>query len=194
MGKSRGSLIGHGMWLCAGGGEVIVSDVVNNRIQVFRLDGAFVRQWGTPGGGQGQFRIPCRGVAVSGNDEVFVIDTGNSRIQVFGLDGTFLRKWGTPGAGPGQFKYPRCAAVRGNELVVSDSHNHRIQVFGWDGAFVRQWGVREGGQAPGQFKAPVGVAVSGDQLIVCDINTTFASRCSSETSNSNSRSINSLAF
>ena len=63
------------------GNEVIVSDYGNHRMQVFGLDGTFVRQWGGKGAGPGQFNR-SDGVAVVG-DEVVVCDAGNHRVQVF---------------------------------------------------------------------------------------------------------------
>ena len=61
------------------GDEVLVADFANHRVQVFGLDGSFVRQWGGKGGGAGQFVHP-RNIAVS-KGEVFV--SSNHRIQVF---------------------------------------------------------------------------------------------------------------
>ena len=63
------------------GKEIIVCDSSNNRIQVFGVDGAFVREWGTDGNGDGQFDWP-QGVAVNG-DDVIVCDSQNNRVQVF---------------------------------------------------------------------------------------------------------------
>ena len=61
------------------GDEVIVSDQLNHHVQVFGLDGSFVRQWGGLGHGVGQF-VCSRGIAVS-KGEVFV--ASNHRVQVF---------------------------------------------------------------------------------------------------------------
>ena len=131
------------------GGDVVVCDTLNDRAQVFRSDGTFVRQWGSKGVAPGQFNIPWA-VAVSSADEVFVADVGNNRIQMFRLDGSFVRSWGSRGVAPGQFKHPAGVAVHGDLVLVCDYDNHRIQCFGLDGAFVRIWGSR--GSAPGQFK------------------------------------------
>ncbi len=70
----------------------------NNRIQVFRLDGTFVRQWASEGSAAGQFANPI-GVCVSAAGEVLVADCDNHRIQVFRL-GTFVRQWGNSGSWP----------------------------------------------------------------------------------------------
>ena len=75
---------------------MLVCDWGNQRIQVFGVDGSFIRQWGTRGSGQGEFKCPG-GVAVS-NEEVVVSDTFNHRVQVFDVAGTFLRQWSTEGS------------------------------------------------------------------------------------------------
>ena len=72
------------------GGDIVVCDTENHRVQVLRADGTFVRQWGAEGDALGQFRHPVS-VAVSSADEVFVADFGNHRVQVFRLDGSFVR-------------------------------------------------------------------------------------------------------
>ena len=147
------------------GGDIVVCDTHNHRVQVFRADATFVRQWGSRGAAPGQFKGPWA-VAVSSADEVFVADYSNSRIQVFRLDGSFVRSWGSYGAAPGQFKHPAGVVVHGDLMLVSD-FNHRIQCFGLDGVFVRMWGSR--GAAPGQFLRPDGMAVSlVGEVHVCD--------------------------
>ena len=86
------------------GEEVFVCNSKNHCIQVFARDGSFVRQWGSKGSGQGQFKNPYD-VAV-GDGEAFVSDLNNHRIQVFGVDGSFIRQWGTRGSGQGAFNGP----------------------------------------------------------------------------------------
>ena len=154
------------------GGDIVVCDSSNHRVQVLRPDGTSVRQWGSRGVdvAQGQFQHPWS-VAVSSTSEVFVTDFGNHRIQVFHLDGSFVRSWGSRGTAPGQFFGPSGVAVHGDLVLVSDYYNHRIQCFGLDGMFVRMWGSR--GAAPGRFNLPTGLAVSsaGDrEVFVCDQN------------------------
>ena len=137
--------------------EVFVADFGNNRIQAFRLDGSFVRSWGSRGSAPGQFHGP-RGLAVHG-DLVLVSEWLNDRIQCFGLDGSFVRMWGSKGAAPGQFNHPQGLAVSSaGEVFVCDEDNHRVQVFDLDGTFRRTWGSK--GVAPCQFQIPHSVAVS----------------------------------
>ena len=131
---------------------------------MFRLDGSFVRSWGSRGSAPGQFKHPS-GLAVSSAGEVFICDWDNHRVQVFDLDGTFRRTWGSDGVAPGQFHYPRHIAVSvAGEVLVSD--RTRVQVFGADGTFIRCLHLPAGTR--GAF-APWGVAVTpaGD-VVVCD--------------------------
>ena len=66
------------------GGEVVVCDFSTQCVQVFELDGAFVRQFelNMRWEGEGQFQLPWH-VAVSDHGEVFICDLGNHCIQVF---------------------------------------------------------------------------------------------------------------
>ena len=147
------------------GGDIVVCDSGNDRIQVYRPDGMFVREWGSQGVALGQFRFPCC-VAVSSTGDIYVADCHNNRIQVFGPDGGFLYSWGSDGRAPGQFLCPNGVAVHGNLVLVSDQGNHRIQCFGLVGSFVRMWGSR--GVAPGQFKgAPPRPCSVGGRRGVC---------------------------
>ena len=59
-----------------------MADQYNRRVQVFGLDGRFVRQWGSEGDAEGQFKYP-EGLAVDDKGDVIVADADNQRIQVF---------------------------------------------------------------------------------------------------------------
>ena len=147
-------------------GEVFGCDTNNYRLQVFGLDGSFVREWGTKGRDVGQFCYP-RSVVVSG-EEVIVLEI--FRIQVFGLDGSFLRQWGTWGEREGEFHDPTGVSVSCGEVFVCDCDNDRIQVFGLDGSFLRQWG--------GQFlPRPRHVLVSGGEVYVSEHDSTVILVC-----------------
>ena len=68
------------MGVAVSGVEVMVCDQNNRRIQVFGLDGSFVRQWGTDYA-TGQLKDLPKGVAVSDDGQVVVIY--RSRVQIF---------------------------------------------------------------------------------------------------------------
>jgi len=148
------------------GGDIVVCDRNNHRVQLFCSDGTFVRQWGSHGTALGQFQYPCS-AAVSSSDEVFVADIHNHRIQVFQLDGSFVRSWGSQGGAPGQFDWISGVVVHGDLVLVSELFNDRIQCFGLDGTFLRMWGGS--GTARGQLQGPTCLAVSAaGHVFVCD--------------------------
>ena len=148
-------------------GLVYVADSGNHRIQVFDADGRFVRGWGGPGQGQGQFNEPW-GIAVD-EQYVYVADTWNHRIQKFTLEGQFVGSFGISGAPPtddpsgglGLFFGPRDVLLVGdNQLLVTDTGNHRLQLMDRDGNFLSQVGSL--GNQLGQFDEPVGLAMAPD--------------------------------
>jgi len=155
-----------GMALSVDRNNVYVVDRFNHRIQVFHLDGTFVRMWGSNGAGTSEFRNPAA-VAVRGNI-VCVADTTNHRIQIFRRDGTFVQKWGSRGIGQGQFRNPYGLVITDDTIFVGDCGNHRIQVFDLDGTFIRMWGSNGSGE--GQLSYPYGLGVDGDFVYVADRN------------------------
>ncbi|HEY5568896.1 MAG TPA: 6-bladed beta-propeller, partial [Gammaproteobacteria bacterium] len=149
-----------------------VADFYNQRVQMLRPDGTFVRQWGKTGKsgiGAGQLSYPTD-VVVTADGTVYVADGYNDRIQVFDAEGNFLRKWGGPFAmnifGPfnGWFATVTSVALdaHGN-VFVADFYNHRIQKFAADGAFLTSFGSE--GSGPGQFNYPIAVAVAADGTV-----------------------------
>ena len=145
------------------GGEVLVSDTENNRVQRFTADGSYQAKWGSQGAANGQLNFP-RGVAVDSSGSVYVVDSENSRVQKFNANGGYVTKWGDRGTGTGQFQYPvGIATDNSGKVYVADSLNNRVQVFRSDGSFVASWGSQ--GSGDGQFYHPKGVAVDKDGFI-----------------------------
>jgi DNA-binding beta-propeller fold protein YncE len=70
-------------------GKVYVSDSGNGRVQVFTPAGAFIRQVGSYGSGDGQFQLPYDLVVDPSND-LYVTDTGLNTVSKFSPDGTFV--------------------------------------------------------------------------------------------------------
>jgi hypothetical protein len=114
---------------------VFVCDSFNDRVQVFKRDGSFVREWGSAGSEKGYFN-GCNTLAVH-CEEVFVCDGGNRRVQVFTREGVFVRQWGSFGEAPGQFLNPTGLVVRGEEVIVGDFDRNQLQVFEVDGSLVQ---------------------------------------------------------
>jgi len=73
-------------------GEMFISDgYINSRVAKYDRNGAWVKSWGEPGQGPGQFKLP-HAIAVDAQGQVYVADRANARIQVFDSDGKFLRQ------------------------------------------------------------------------------------------------------
>jgi len=77
-------------------GDIFVSDGhgpgTNARVVKFSKDGKFIKTWGVPGKGPGEFDVPhC--IAMDSKGRVFVGDRSNNRIQIFDQDGKFLDQW-----------------------------------------------------------------------------------------------------
>ena len=61
---------------------VYITELGNNRISVFTINGKFLTSFGTKGNEEGQFVDP-RGIAMDKDGFVYVSDQKNDRIQVF---------------------------------------------------------------------------------------------------------------
>jgi uncharacterized protein (TIGR03663 family) len=146
-------------------GFLYVTDTGNKRIVRFDGTGHAVSQWGTAGGGPGQFIEPV-GLAADAEGNVYVADTGNHRIQVFDFEGKFLREF--PVFGWKDFyTEPYLAVGPGNAVYATDSTEGRINEYdAVTGALRRSW------RADGTFKRPTGVALAaGGRVIVSDRDT-----------------------
>jgi hypothetical protein len=74
-------------------GNIFISDgYINSRVAKFDKNGDWVKQWGMPGKGQGEFNTP-HSIAADAKGNIYVADRGNRRIQVFDPEGTFLREF-----------------------------------------------------------------------------------------------------
>ncbi len=79
-----------------GNGDVYIADGYgNHRIVVFDKNGVYLRQWGSPGSGPGQFGVADGGhphCVVLGKDGlVYTCDRGQNRIEVFDKQGDLKR-------------------------------------------------------------------------------------------------------
>jgi streptogramin lyase len=64
----------------------------NERIQKYSNTGKFIRQWGSEGSGNGQFK-GAGDVSTDSAGNVYVTDFQNNRIQKFSNTGKFIRNW-----------------------------------------------------------------------------------------------------
>jgi hypothetical protein len=75
----------------AAGNTYISDGYINSRIAKIDKDGNWIKSWGEPGTGPGQFNTP-HSIATDASGNVYVADRGNGRIQVFNGEGKFLRE------------------------------------------------------------------------------------------------------
>ena len=123
-------------------GQVLVTDALNARIQVFTPEGHFVSAFGKPGDTSGTFAKP-KGVAVDSEGHIYVCDALFDAVQIFSPTGRLLLAFGESGSGPGQFWMPAGIAVDADDFIyVADSYNQRVQVF----RYLAEKGRRESGR------------------------------------------------
>lgn len=75
----------------AAGNTYISDGYINSRVAKTDKDGNWIKSWGEPGTGPGQFNTP-HSIAIDAEGHVYVADRGNGRIQVFDTDGKYLRE------------------------------------------------------------------------------------------------------
>jgi tripartite motif-containing protein 71 len=156
-------------------GDVYVADQLSYVVEKFSASGEFVTQWGSYGGGHGQFG-PIGGLATDAAGNVYVVDSSHNRIEKFDPNGNFITQWGHKGSEPGQFNFGSSQdytkppgggiAISGNYAYVADSGNNRIQRFNLEGGEGMEWGTK--GSGPGQFSYPRGVAANASEVLVAD--------------------------
>ncbi len=129
------------------------------RVVTFAPDGTYLYEWGSHGGGPGQFRTP-HAIDLDSRGRVVVADRGNDRLQVFGADGGFIEEFY-------QYSRPSGLHIADDDTVfVADSASSRNgQHPGWE------FGIRIGNLRDGSLTAfiggsnPEGVAVAPDGTV-----------------------------
>lgn len=123
-----GIAIGPGLG-CGEAGCIYVADTWNQRIQVFDLEGRYLRQW--PIAGWEDESIENKPyLAVDQQGIVYVTDPGNYRILVFDSVGSYLYSFGQYGFDERSFAWPAAVAVGPDgALYVTDAHAGRVLVF-----------------------------------------------------------------
>ena len=144
-------------------GNVYVSQAGSNNIKKYNSNGGFLSQFGSAGGGNGQFNSP-KAIAVDSSDNIYVADSGNNRIQKFNSAGVYQSQFGSAGSGNGQFNTPTGIALdNSGNVFVADTGNQRIQKFDSSGAYQSQFG--SAGSGNGQFANPTNLAINSSGTI-----------------------------
>ena len=146
------------------GDEIVVTDQLNHRVQVFDSNGTFLRFFGHEGVNAGEFKYPY-GTAINKDRNIFVADNNNHRIQILSWEGRHLGSFGGKGSLDSQLSGPRGLSLdsTGN-VIVADTGNKLIKIFSPDGRFV----MKIGGQ--GSLSHPTHCVQCGDYFMVSDSN------------------------
>jgi DNA-binding beta-propeller fold protein YncE len=151
-----------------------VADFRNDQIQVFHLDGSFVRRFPDPlrlagKGGSGQ---DGTGIAVTdvfeASDRVYATDA--YQIFVFDRSGNVVRQIGRPGREQGDLDHPNgVAAGLDGTIFVSDSNHTRVSAFMPDGQVLWVTGripVNSTDESKRDFGLPRGLTVLDDGTVL----------------------------
>ena len=139
-GSSSGKF--HGPWGVAVNerNEIAVTDLKNQRVQIFSSDGTYLRSFGSEGDQGGEFHYPT-GITYLNNGNIVVADTFNYRLQIFTGWGEYLTQIGSEGNLDHQFKFPWGLSVDSDgDIIVADSKNKQIKIFTPLGQFLRKFG------------------------------------------------------
>jgi DNA-binding beta-propeller fold protein YncE len=134
------------------------------RIQVFDVDGKFIRGWQTPEHANGR----PTGLTISTDGNLLVADTHYYRVLTYTPQGELLTHatlGGTMGQGPGEFGFVTDAVrdAAGNYFVSEYGEYDRIQKFSADGKFLLEWGGH--GSQLGEFLRPQHLELDSDGLL-----------------------------
>lgn len=148
-------------------GDIFVADGhddgSNMRIVKFDRNGKFIKTWGKPGSGPGEFNVP-HSIAFDTRGRLFVADRANNRLQIFDQEGKFLEEWK---------QFSRLSGIyidRNDVLYGADSESNTQRNPGW------QRGIRVGSARDGKVTAfipdpeknPDGSATSGAEGVTAD--------------------------
>jgi len=143
------------------GEELYVIDTTG-RVQVFGLDGCFVRKWALPAYENGTPTAVL--FAIDGN--VLIPDTHYSQILKYTPAGELIEQWGSYGTGPEEFIYPTDILQTPDGVYYITEYGmeaERVHVFDVEKRFVRQWG--ELGDAPGQLNRATSIDIDSQQTL-----------------------------
>jgi hypothetical protein len=135
-------------------GNIYVADGYgNSRVAKYDRNGKWIKNWGSTGTGEGQFRV-VHGIQIDAANNVYVADRDNRRIQVFDADGNFktqFRNVGTPWAicvtpAPRQFLYVSNSNPPNNldydgEIIKMTLDGKILGKFGHAGKLLKEFGT-----------------------------------------------------
>ena len=130
---------------------VYVSDLGNDRIQLFTPAGTYKGEWSTDQGG-----IDEPGPLSVYNNEVYVLQA-NGRCYVYSTAGVHQRDFAATGDG---------IHVSQGRVYIADSSNNHIAIYQTDGTWVQS--VGSAGSGNGEFLAVYDVRIYGNEMFAAD--------------------------
>ena len=113
-------------------GKVFVSQGGPNCFSVFDMKGTLLKQIGTTGSGDGQFKNP-RGIAINAfNDDIYVCDLSNKRIQIFSKDYSYKSQFGNP-----IINHPSDIQLTKDNIYVLSHHNPFLFIFNYNYQYLK---------------------------------------------------------
>ncbi|MGB7866661.1 MAG: 6-bladed beta-propeller [Candidatus Sulfotelmatobacter sp.] len=110
-------------------GNLYVTDTMNDRVEVFDAEGAFIRTFGKNGDGPGDFTRP-KGIAIDCDGHVWVADANMNRVEVFTPEGDLRLIFGGFGWLPGEFEALAGLTIdKQNRVFTSEQFMGRVQMF-----------------------------------------------------------------
>lgn len=140
--------------------HIYISDMKNNRIQIFAPDPTvptYRDQFGSPGKTPGLFNLPA-GLCFNREGRLVVCDDHNCRLQVFDAEGRFVETLGTTQAQKGLLCSPIGIAMDFHgRYVITEFGSHCVTFLSPQGDILNC--VRSVGKGYGQFVHPRGIAL-----------------------------------
>ncbi|MGB0101849.1 MAG: Ig-like domain-containing protein, partial [Nocardioides sp.] len=153
-GPKPGSLIFPRGITVTAGGDVVVTDSENNRIDVFDADGELLRSVKPVG----QSLSRPHQTALDGAGGYWLADTNNNRVLHLGPDGDVLADIDITGSAATS-KPVGIALDADGTVLVSNTRNNRVERFSASGDLLGT--VATSGTGPGQVRSPGGLLVTG---------------------------------
>ena len=143
-------------------GQVLyICDSFNHRIQMYKIDGTFIKSWTiqTVQIGVGPTSITMY------KDELYVVSKQNGKIIVFDKEGNFIREWGIRGFGFNELMNPFGITIYNDMVFITSSV--KIKIFDLNGHFIRSFGSH--GEQFDKFCGLTDIIISDiGEIYVCD--------------------------
>lgn len=128
---------------------------------------SLVRQWGSPGAGEGQLHFPYS-LALDSSNHIYESDLNNQRIQKFDTNGSFITMWST-----GPFNYATDIATDSFGNVYISHVLNEIIKYTSDGTFIKSWAVNANPNLKDNDDFPAIAVDSSNNVYASNNNTIF---------------------